>query len=138
MVLGFIGAGNMGGAYIKALNNQVYFYEKNKERAKEIENESKALSLDNLKTLIEKSDVIFIAVKPQILENVLKEVKDYDYKNKIFVTLVAGIKMGFYEKILGTIKLVRVMPNTPVQVKMGVAGATFVGLNKEEKSIILN
>ena len=86
MVLGFIGAGNMGGAYIKALNNEVYFYEKNKERAKEIENESKALSLDNLKTLIEKSDVIFIAVKPQILENVLKEVKDYDYKNKIFVT----------------------------------------------------
>ena len=31
MVLGFIGAGNMGGAYIKALNNEVYFYEKNKE-----------------------------------------------------------------------------------------------------------
>ena len=133
MVLGFIGAGNMGGAYIKALNNEVYFYEKNKERAKEIENESKALSLDNLKTLIEKSDVIFIAVKPQILENVLKEVKDYDYKNKIFVTLVAGIKMGFYEKILGTIKLVRVMPNTPVQVKAGVAGVTFKGLSEEER-----
>ena len=33
MVLGFIGAGNMGGAYIKALNNEVYFYEKNKIRA---------------------------------------------------------------------------------------------------------
>ena len=37
MVVGFIGAGNMGGAYINALNKELYFYETNKERIKELE-----------------------------------------------------------------------------------------------------
>ena len=50
MVVGFIGAGNMGGAYINALNKELYFYETNKERIKEL-CEKKKMNLSRLATI---------------------------------------------------------------------------------------
>ena len=94
--------------------------------------------METLKELVEKSDILVLAIKPQILDRVLDDLKELKIKDKVLVTLVVGVKIDYYQKKLGNIKIVRVMPNTPVQVKMGVAGATFVGLNKEEKSEVLD
>ena len=138
MVVGVIGAGNMGGAYINALNKELYFYETNKERIRELEENTLGKGVETLKELVEKSDILVLAIKPQILDRVLDDLKELNIKDKVLVTLVVGVKIDYYQKKLGDIKIVRVMPNTPVQVKMGVAGATFVGLNKEEKSEVLD
>lgn len=138
MVIGFIGAGNMGGAYINALNKELYFYETNEERVKELEQNTLGKGVKSLDELVEKSDILVLAIKPQILDIVLNDLKKFNLKNKVLVTLVVGIKIDYYEKILGAIKIVRVMPNTPVQVRMGVAGASFSGLNNTEKSIVFD
>lgn len=137
MVVGFLGAGNMGGAYIKALNKEVFFYEPNKARVEELEKDSLGKSVVNLKELIDKSDIIVIGVKPQILDKVLVELKEFDLSKKILVTMVVGVKIKHYEKYLGELKLVRTMPNTPVQVKEGVAGVSFKGLDEKEKDEVL-
>lgn len=136
MVVGFLGAGNMGGAYIKALDKELYFFEPNKERAIELENTSKGKALTSTKELIEKSDIIVLGIKPQILDSILEEIKKFDLKDKIFVTMVVGIKIAHYEKFLGDIKIVRTMPNTPVQVKAGLTGAAYKGLNDSEKQFV--
>lgn len=137
MVVGFLGAGNMGGAYIKALNKEVYFYEKNEKRVEELERDSQGKSVKDLKELINKSDIIVVAIKPQILDEILTELKEFDLRNKIIVTLVVGVKIEHYLKYLGDTKIVRVMPNTPVQVKQGVAGVSFSGLDPLEKTEVL-
>ena len=136
MVVGFLGAGNMGGAYIKALNKELFFYEPNRARVEELEKETMGKGVENLGELINKSDIIVIGVKPQILDKVLTELKAFDLSNKILVTMVVGVKISHYEKYLGEIKIVRTMPNTPVQVKEGVTGASFKGLNDAEKTFV--
>ena len=133
MNIGFLGAGNMGGAYIKALNKEVLFYEPNKERVEELEASTKGKSVDTLKELIDKSDIIVLGIKPQILDIVLEELRNYDLTGKIIVTMVVGVKIAHYIKYLGNIKLVRTMPNTPAQVGEGVTGVSFNDLNQIEK-----
>lgn len=133
MNIGFLGAGNMGGAYIKALNREVFFYEPNKNREEELEKSTKGKAVENLRELIDKSDIIVLGIKPQILNTILEELKTYDLSNKIIVTMVVGIKVAHYTKYLGNIKLVRTMPNTPAQIGEGVTGAFFSNLNEIEK-----
>lgn len=58
--------------------------------------------------VIDKSDIIFICVRPQNLKKLFSQIKP---KNKIFVTVVAAIYEKTYYKHLGKIKLIRIMPS---------------------------
>lgn len=63
-------------------------------------------------------DVIIIAVKPQILEEVLPAYTKF--KHSLFISIVAGIPMHQFTKWLSDeTRLARVMPNLPVIVKEG-------------------
>ncbi len=127
MNIGVIGAGNMGGAYIGALGDEnVFFLELNDQKAQEVEKNYGAKRAVDMEELLKKSDFIIIAVKPDIVEKVLLEMKKYNLSDKIIISLVLGINIKFYEKILGdTVKIVRVMPNTPTLVKKGICGYCF-------------
>lgn len=65
-------------------------------------------------------DVIILAVKPQLLAMVLP---DYSkFKSSLFISVAAGVRISFYEKIIGLdIRIVRVMPNLAVQVGEGAS-----------------
>jgi len=86
--------------------------------------------------------VIFIAVKPQDMENVLEGIKDSVKQDKIIVSIAAGIKISTIEAKLGDRKIVRVMPNTPCLVGEMAAGFTPNKNLREEEittiEIILN
>jgi pyrroline-5-carboxylate reductase len=132
MKIGFIGAGNMGGAYIKALEkHEVYFVEKNQKREEEIEKDTNAKGLHDLKNLVDSTEVIVIAVKPQILDKVLHEMAEIDLEGKVIISLVVGVKIFHYKKLLGdNIKFVRVMPNTPSLIGKGICGYTTYNLEE--------
>lgn len=132
MKIGFIGAGNMGKAYIKALGeNELYFIDKNPVTIKEIESETNAKYIENTKDLFKVSDIIIIAIKPQILNLLMKELSDIDLSNKLIISLVAGVKIYYYRKKLGDkIKFVRVMPNTPSSIKKGICGYSTYNLDE--------
>lgn len=70
------------------------------------------------KEVVQKSDVIVIAVKPNIVSPVLKEVSPVVSKDKLFVSIAAGITIAAIERDLpaGT-RVIRVMPNTPALVQ---------------------
>ena len=78
--------------------------------------------LDN-KPLVEKSDIIFIATKPNQVEGVLKEISPLITADKLVVSIAAGVTTGFIESNLpaGT-RVIRVMPNTPALVNEGMSG----------------
>lgn len=131
MKIGFIGAGNMGKAYIRALEeNELYFVDKNPNTIEEIEKISNAKHVNEIKELVSISDVIIIAIKPQILDIILNELGKIDLSNKLIISLVAGIKIYHYRRKLGDkIKFVRVMPNTPALIKKGICGYTTYNLD---------
>lgn len=138
MKIGFVGAGNMGGAFIKALDSyQLYFTDKDMERAESIKKITGAEHVGSTKELIQKSDYIVLGVKPQVLDSVLEEFKSEDLSDKIIISLAAGIKIDFYKKKLGDgIKFVRVMPNTPSLIKKGICGYTPYNIDEFEETYV--
>ena len=67
--------------------------------------------------------VLFIAVKPQVMEAVLPPFKATIGPNTVVVSIAAGKTLAFLEKHLGETAMVRAMPNTPAMVGRGVTGA---------------
>lgn len=69
------------------------------------------------------ADVLFIAVKPQVMDVVLPPLKSLVGPQTVVVTVAAGKTLAFLEQHLGQAAYVRAMPNTPAMVGRGVTGA---------------
>ena len=128
--IGFIGCGKMAGAIIKGIiksgfisSDKVLASKSSPDKLKEVsENLGVEVILDN-KALVQKSDIIFIAVKPNQVENVLNEIKSQITPEKLIVSVAAGVTTSFIEGILPVnARVIRVMPNTPVLVNEGMSG----------------
>ncbi len=70
-----------------------------------------------------KAGVLFLAVKPQVMEAVLPAVKGLVGPQTVVVSVAAGKTLAFLEKHLGEAAMVRAMPNTPAMIGRGVTGA---------------
>lgn len=69
------------------------------------------VSCDNRQTL-EQSDIIILAVKPQIIRYVLQGIKESVIKKHLFISIAAGVNIaGLASELPGGTRLVRVMPN---------------------------
>ncbi|MBB4565959.1 pyrroline-5-carboxylate reductase [Rhizobium leucaenae] len=67
--------------------------------------------------------VLFVAVKPQVMEAILPPFKASIGQNTVVVSIAAGKTLAFLEQSLGEAAMVRAMPNTPAMVGRGVTGA---------------
>lgn len=67
--------------------------------------------------------VIFVAVKPQVMAEVLPAYKALIGPETIVVSIAAGKTLAFLEEHLGEAAMVRAMPNTPAMIGRGVTGA---------------
>ena len=134
MKLAIIGLGNMGRAILDGiLNNNILKAEeiiaadkKFEDAAAREENKYENLNFtsDNLEA-VKKAEYIILAVKPQIIKNVLDEIKD-NIENKVLISIAAGIKTGLLSEFIGeNSKLVRVMPNTPALVGSGMSAIYY-------------
>jgi pyrroline-5-carboxylate reductase len=67
--------------------------------------------------------IIFLAVKPQVMDTVLREIAPFIDDSHLLISIAAGYPIQKMENILGTDKrLVRVMPNTPSKIGAGASG----------------
>ena len=119
------GAGKMGGALLRE-------WHKNGLELKKISviepNPSKWLiSLKNLGLRLNEDvslapEVCLIAVKPQMVKNLLLKLGFPKTQNTLFVSIAAGIKIQKLNDLLGGAPpIIRAMPNTPVSIKKGVS-----------------
>ena len=128
--IGFIGSGKMASAIIKGLIKSEFTTPENI-MATQLEPEtlfqkSKELGikviLDN-KELAKSSDVIFLAVKPNQVLDILVEISGELSSDKLIVSIAAGITTEKLEKNLPeNTRVVRVMPNTPALLGEGMSG----------------
>ena len=143
-VIGFIGAGNMAYALIKGLLNngfdasQINISDPNEELLLNRESELKVTTYSDNASLLSNSDVIFFAVKPQVLSSVCLELKGVVKSKHLFVSIVAGIRSSDINRWLGgNFALIRTMPNTPALFQSGVTGlfANEV-VDNEQKTLV--
>ena len=120
--IGFIGTGNMGGALIsgilKAGGRNVYVYDVNKESAEKFVALG-AKVCDSLNDLSDKCDCVILTVKPNIYKIVCADLKSTGY-NKTVITVAPGITIEKMKQMLGDVRVVRTMPNTPALIGKGV------------------
>lgn len=63
--------------------------------------------------------VVLIAVKPQMMDDVLPVLTSFGPAT-LFVTVAAGTTISKYQTILGSVPIVRAMPNTPAAIGRGI------------------
>jgi len=137
MKISFIGSGNMGFALMKAASKvipaeNIYITDTDIEKARKAASSIGADVLDTNTEAVENGDFIFLAVKPQVLPQVLGEiapaVKERNGK-AVLVSMAAGWSinkiqssiLNSYEiKINKSIPVVRIMPNTPALIGQGM------------------
>jgi pyrroline-5-carboxylate reductase len=68
-------------------------------------------------------DILFLAVKPQMMDTVLPPLKAIVGDNTVIVSVAAGKTLSYMKSHLGDAAMVRAMPNTPAMVGRGVTGA---------------
>lgn len=80
-------------------------------------------------------DVIILAVKPQVMPEILPAYKKYG--NATFISVAAGKTIAFFEAILGDDKaIIRVMPNLPATIGKGaMAACTNQHVPHEKKAV---
>ena len=82
------------------------------------------------------ADIIFLGVKPQVLTAVLQELADagIDFINKLVISMAAGYPCSGIKKIINSDRIIRIMPNTPAKLGLGVVGLfCSEGVNAEDK-----
>lgn len=117
--IGIIGYGNMGSAIAeraKTLFDIIVF-----DKIKKAINTEGLEVADNLAVLINKSEAIILAVKPQDVPELLEELKN-NLKGQLIISIAAGITTKYLEEKLGKVRVIRAMPNMPAQIGEGVSG----------------
>ena len=126
--LGIIGAGNMAQAIIKGAfdkrsldNSSVYVYDVDTKKTALLKEDYPVSIANTAKELCLNSDIILLAVKPNILPVVLEEIKEY-VEDKNIVSIAAGWSADMIKSVVGKDKKVlRLMPNTPLLSAQGMS-----------------
>lgn len=139
--VGFLGAGNMGLSIILGMvgsgcisKHNIFAYDINfSEKVPGEINKARSVS-----ELIQESDIIVFAVKPNVFESVLSEVKKTEgFGEKVYISIAAGITTQYIRDILGNVRVTRVMPNLALSVGEGMTVVCpYEGIDSENLEIV--
>jgi len=125
-VIGCIGAGAMGSALLKRLAAQggaddLIAFDIDEGKADALASSMGIRAAQSAQECASGSDVVIVAVKPGTVPSVCAAIKDVLARNKVIVSIAAGVTLRELESILGREKaIVRAMPNTPALVGEGM------------------
>ena len=145
MKIGFIGAGQMATALAAGMANKC---ERELEflvyspRAVSIEKLAAACgpaanvtAAESTQAVVDKSDVVFLAVKPQMLEEAMEGI-NFESKSLV-ISIIGGADMYRLRRIVGHNRIVRTMPNTPCLIGMAATGyAVDEGVSGEDAALV--
>ncbi len=126
--IGFIGGGAMAEALIRGMlkaelvsAGQITINDVSNERLSYLKSTyDMNISLDS-QDIASRADILFLTVKPQILNNVLDTIAPVVAKTTIVISVAAGAKILTLQSKMPGVPIVRVMPNTPVAVGEGMS-----------------
>jgi pyrroline-5-carboxylate reductase len=129
--IGMLGAGNMAGALIRGMlasksvsKEQICASDVRADHLKELEAEYGIRTFTDNKQLAAESDLVVLAVKPQVVDRVLDQMADAFAPNTLLVSIAAGVPIRSLEaRLPGHVRVVRAMPNTAA---IALAGATGI------------
>ena len=125
--IGFIGVGVMGSSIIKSLlmksitSDQICIADKSPEKLEQLKSQYQ-VEVKEISAIGKSCNVIFLAVKPQDLADVLNELKQTIQPETVVISIAAGKTIKFIEDQLHTNNpVIRAMPNMPAQISKGIS-----------------
>lgn len=126
--IAFLGAGKMGGIILQALLKKGLLSAKStvatvahEERAQALADKLKVKVGTNNVEAVKGADIIVIGVKPQVVEDVVREIAPHVSTRQLIVSVAASVPTSMIEKNLpAKVPVVRAMPNTPCQLGAGM------------------
>jgi pyrroline-5-carboxylate reductase len=127
--LGIVGGGRMGSALIGGIISRslvkaghMIVSDALTERLDDLKKTYGIETTQDNRKVVKTSDIIILAVKPQTMPDVLKDIASVYQQRKLVISIAAGIPTGRIEKYLKKkARVVRVMPNTPALIGEGAA-----------------
>ncbi|MFP4135581.1 MAG: pyrroline-5-carboxylate reductase [Candidatus Acetothermia bacterium] len=142
--IGIIGVGTIGGTLVEALiKNEITVTDKiigstsHEESAKKVREKYGIEATTDNEAVVSKSDIVVLAVEPQMIENVLDQISYSFDSDQLVISVAAGITTEFIEgKLDREVPVVRSMPNTAITVNSG-ATTLVSGTNADEDDLEL-
>ncbi len=139
-MIGFIGNGNMGRAILGGILSNGITTARNviisdvNSDGLNLTNSTYGVRTTEHNREAANSDILFLAVKPNVVYTVIDEIKDVVSDNTLIISIVAGQSIEKLTAAFGkSVKLIRVMPNTPALVGEGMAAlSTNANVTDEE------
>ncbi|HOC38708.1 MAG TPA: pyrroline-5-carboxylate reductase, partial [Thermodesulfobacteriota bacterium] len=140
----FIGGGNMAEAMIRGIletgtasAETVLVAEPRPARRQYLADTFRLVTMEDNLATVRKSDVIILAVKPQMIAQVLQEISPAITPEMIVLSIAAGIPTSVIESFLRRdVCVIRAMPNTPAQIGCG-ATALCGGSTADPDALVL-
>jgi len=126
MRIGFVGTGKMAEAIIAALldsklaeAHEVFASDISEERRKDLKTRYGINMYSKNTVILGDTETVILAVKPQQLDEVLKELAPQITLKHLVISIVAGKKIVSIESLLPEARVIRVMPNLACMVAEG-------------------
>ena len=127
--IGFIGSGNMSqaiqGGIVQAQlvpSNKIYVSDVVQDNLDKVQADFGVSVQKDNKSVAQKADLLFLAVKPHIYPLVIKEIKDELKDDCVVIAIAAGLSLDYLAGLFNPqTKIVRTMPNTPALVGKGMS-----------------
>lgn len=139
-----LGAGKMGGILLQALLRERLLSPTtttatvaHAQRAKSLADKLKISVGTNNVAAVRKADIIFVCVKPQVVVDVIKEIRAQITSKQLIISVAASVPTALIEGALkGKVPVIRAMPNTPCVIESGMT-ALCKGKFAEDKHVQL-
>ncbi len=130
MRIAIIGCGNMGKslAYRLANTSELFFYDRNPEKAEALAQEGYGKACKDLKGVLESSDTIILAVKPSNLKEAAGNIQSLLKNEQLIISLLAGTPISALRQFFPKSDIVRMMPNLAL-----IYGEGIIGLSADDK-----
>lgn len=142
--IGVLGAGNMGEALIGGLlkasivePSQVLASRRSEVALAWLRDQWGIRTTRDNCELVRESDIVLLAVKPQVLGDVLEGVSDCFHQGQVVISIAAGISTAFIESFTGReIPVIRAMPNTPALVGESISPYCLGRYGSPEQALV--
>ncbi|MEL7499680.1 MAG: pyrroline-5-carboxylate reductase [Planctomycetota bacterium] len=142
--IGFIGAGQMAKALAGGIagsqpgHYQVLFFDPSEPTSQLFRNAlsgtAEVIAAPSNQDVVTQSEVVFIAVKPHLVEKAIASVSFET--NPLVISVAAGVEFDSLSRWTGIARIIRAMPNTPCLIGQGAIGfAAGTGINEDDLAL---
>lgn len=146
MKICFIGGGNMAAAMIAGMTSHGYksqdiiVFDRNEHKCLNLSRKYNIETSTSLLDTVKLADIVILAIKPQNMSELIKNIRDAVTSEQLIVTVAAGIQTNAYERLFNKeISFARTIPNTPSSLGYGATGIYFnSNITADKKAIVID